>query len=124
MKKYFCLKKGRGIIIESMGFTENVEGILLSYHMAGGANLVPETKIFFTEKAYNFAHKGKAKELTKSFKLAFGEKFDDKINNISDYIKPGIVNIAGIVMEIKETEDAFDIELPEINSIYNPYAQP
>jgi len=79
---------------------------------------VPETKIFSTEKAYNFAHKGKAKELTKNFKLAFGEKFDDKINNISDYIKPGLVNIAGIVMEIKETEDAFDIELTEINSIY------
>ncbi|MDR2427790.1 MAG: hypothetical protein LBD19_02450 [Endomicrobium sp.] len=125
-------KEGRGIIIESMGFTENVkefnqyvcstkvnvEGILLSYHMAGGENLVPETKIFSTEKAYNFAHKGKAKELTKNFKLAFGEKFDDKINNISDYIKHGIVNIARIVMEIKETEDAFDIELPEINSIY------
>jgi len=44
-------KEGRGIIIESMGFKENVkefnqyvcstkvnvEGILLSYHMAGGA---------------------------------------------------------------------------------------
>jgi hypothetical protein len=125
-------KNGKAVVLEAPNFVDNikelelyiksinitVEGLLLSYHMAGGASFLPGIKRYSTKKADNYAHIGQGKKFSESFKASFGDKVDSSINTVTDYIYPGEITIAGINMIIKKTNDAFDVEIPEINSKY------
>lgn len=128
----FLIEKNKKlVVIESPCFYENhkeledyinnldvtVEGMLLAYHMAGGTFL-KDVKKYATKNADEYGHTGGGKGLTENFTKAFGEIFDETIHTITDYIKEGSVEIAGIKMNIIQTADAFDIEIPEINVIY------
>lgn len=124
-------KNNKIVIIESPAFYENnielenyinslnakLEGILLSYHMGGGTFL-KNAKKFATHNADKYGHNGGGKVLIDNFTKAFGEPFDNNIHNVTDYIEAGKIILADIEMNIIPTNEGYDIEIPEINSIY------
>lgn len=122
-------KDGKAVIIESPCFFDNnaelekyiddfeICGILLAYHMAGGTFL-PESKKYATKNADEYGHNGGGKALIDNFTGAFGEIFDNSIHIVTDYIEPGKITIGGIDFIITLTQEAFDIEIPEINTVY------
>ena len=124
-------KNNKLVVIESPAFYDNnkeledyikslnveVDGILLAYHMGGGTFL-ENSKKYSTHNADSYEHSGGGKALIYGFTKAFGEIFDNKIHNITDYIEKGEITLADIKLNIIPTNDAYDIEIPEINSIY------
>ncbi|MDO5556940.1 MAG: hypothetical protein Q4G05_01665 [Clostridia bacterium] len=124
-------KNKKVVVIESPAFYDNnvelenyikslnveVDGVLLSYHMAGG-NFLKDTKKFATHNADEYGHNGGGKALIDNFTSAFGDAFDKNIHNVTDYIDAGTITLADIDMNIISTNDGYDIEIPEINSIY------
>ena len=101
--------------IESLGV--KLDGVLLSYHMGGGTFL-KHFKKYATKKADEYGHTGGGKALVDNFTKTFGEAFDNNIHHVTDYINEKTITLADIKMNIIPTSDAFDIEIPEINSIY------
>lgn len=122
-------KNGKAVIIESPCFFDNnkelaeylkdteLEGMLIAYHGAGAAFL-PEVPKYATQNAVEYAANGGGKALIDNFKNAFGEIFDSSIHKITNVIGEGKVTIGGIDFEIKQTAEAFDIVIPEINAVY------
>ncbi len=124
-------KNNNAVVIESPCFFDNnaeleayisdnnmsVAGVLLAYHM-GGAGFLPNAKKYSTKNADEFGHNGGGKALIDNFTAAFGEIFDKGIHTVTDYIDEGSVTIGGINFNITITDDAFDIEIPEINAVY------
>lgn len=53
-----------------------------------------------------------------NFTGAFGEIFDHSIHEITNVIGEGKITIGGIDFVIKQTGEAFDVEIPEINAVY------
>ena len=101
--------------IESLGV--KLDGILLSYHMGGGTFL-KDAKKYATHNADEYGHIGGGKTLVDNFAQTFGETLDNSIHSVTDYIKEGKITIADIEMNIIPTNEGYDIEIPEINSIY------
>lgn len=122
-------KNGRAVIIESPCFFDNhaeleeylkdtnVEGMLIAYHGAGAAFL-PDVPKYATQNAKTYSEAGEGKVLIDNFTAAFGEIFDSSVHKITNIIDEGKVTIAGIDFIIKQTAEAFDIEIPEINAVY------
>lgn len=124
-------KNNKLVVIESPAFYDNnkeledyinslgveLKGILLSYHMGGGTFL-KDSKKYSTHNADEYGHIGGGKALVDNFTKAFGEPFDSNIHTVTDYIEEGKINIADIDMNIIKTNEGYDIEIPEINSIY------
>ncbi|MCC8159957.1 MAG: hypothetical protein LIO53_01320 [Oscillospiraceae bacterium] len=124
-------KGGNAVVIESPCFFDNntelekyiadnkmnVEGVLLAYHMAG-AGFLANAKKYSTKNADEYGHNGGGKALIDNFTAAFGDIFDKGIHTVTDYISEGAVTIGGIDFNITITDDAFDIEIPEINAVY------
>lgn len=124
-------KNKRVVVIESPAFYDNnvelenyinslgakVEGVLLSYHMGGGTFL-KNSKKYATNNADDYGHNGGGKALVDNFSKTFGESFDNNIHSVTDYIEGGKITLADIEMNIIPTSDGYDIEIPEINSIY------
>lgn len=124
-------KNNKLVVIESPIFYDNnkeleeyikslnveIEGVLLAYHMGGGTFL-KDAKKFATHNADQYGHQGGGKELIDDFTQAFGEPFDSKIHDVTNYIEQGELTLADIKMNIIPTTEAYDIEIPEINSIY------
>ena len=120
---------GKAVIIESPCFFDNnkelaeylkdveVEGMLVAYHGAG-ATFLPDVPKYATQNAALFSKNGGGKALIDNFTGAFGEIFDSSVHEISNVIQPGKVTIGGIDFVIKQTDDAFDVEIPEINAVY------
>lgn len=123
-------KNKKVVVIESPAFYDNnqelekylnslnaeIDGILLAYHMAGGTFLSNEKK-YATHNADEYGHNGGGKALVDNFTNAFGSSFDNNIHNITNYLNESIT-LADIKMNIIPTNDAYDIEIPEINCIY------
>lgn len=101
--------------IDSLGAT--LDGVLLSYHMGGGTFLSGAKK-YATHNADEYGHTGGGKALVDNFTKAFGEVFDNNIHRVTDYIDGGKITLADIEMNIIPTNEGYDIEIPEINSIY------
>lgn len=124
-------KNKKAVVIESPCFFDNhrelelyladhglhVEGMLLAYHMGGGTFL-PKARKYATENADEYGHNGGGRTLINQFADAFGKVFDSCIHRVTDYIGAGPVTIADIQFKINPTEEAFDIEIPEINAVY------
>lgn len=122
-------KNGRAVIIESPCFFDNikeleqyleniqVEGMLIAYHGAG-ADFMPEVPKYATQNAAEYSLKGGGKALIDNFTNTFGESFDGSVHNITDIIQEGRTKIGGIEFIIKQTEEAFDIVIPQINAVY------
>lgn len=122
-------KNGRAVMIESPCFFDNhrelteylkgiqVEGMLIAYHGAG-ASFLPNVPKYATQNAVDYSENGGGKALIEKFTNAFGEIFDPSIHKITDVITEGKVTVGGIDFEIKQTAEAFDIAIPEINAVY------
>lgn len=122
-------KNGKTVIIESPCFFDNnkeleqylqdveVEGMLIAYHGAGGTFL-PGVPKYATQNAVDYSENGGGKALINNFAGAFGDVFDSSVHQITDIIGEGKVTIGGIDFVIKQTAEAFDIEIPEINAVY------
>ena len=122
-------KNGKAVIIESPCFFDNnkelaeylkdieVEGMLIAYHSAG-ATFLPEAPKYATQNAIDYSENGGGKALIENFTGAFGEIFDNSIHKITNVIGEGKATIGGIDFIIKQTAEAFDVEIPEINAVY------
>lgn len=122
-------KSGKAVIIESPCFYDNnkelaeylkdtsVVGMLVSYHGAG-ASLLPHVPKYATQNAVDYSKNGGGKALIDNFAGAFGEIFDSSVHAITNVIEAGKITIGGIDFVIKQTSDAFDVEIPEINAVY------
>ena len=122
-------KDGKAVIIESPCFFDNiqalteylknvaVEGMLVAYHGAG-ATFLPQVPKYATANAAAYSQTGGGKALIENFTGAFGEVFDPSVHKITHVIEAGKVTIGGIDLVIKQTGDAFDVEIPEINAVY------
>ncbi len=122
-------KNGNAVILESPCFFDNIkvlseylkdmkaEGILIAYHGAG-ATFLPEVPKYATLNALNYSENGGGNTLINNFADAFGEIFDSSIHKITHVIEPGNITIGGIDFIIKQTKEAYDVEIPEINAVY------
>jgi len=124
-------KSGKAVIIESPCFFDNnkelenyiadlkikVEGMLVSYHAAGG-EFLPDTAKYSTANAVEYAQKGGGKALIDNFTHTFGNVFDSSLHKITNIIEAGKHTIGGIDFIITITPEAFDIEIPQINAVY------
>lgn len=124
-------KNGKAVVIEAPCFFDNIReltdylagskleaaGMLLSYHMAG-ASFLPGVPVYATANADVYGHSGGGAGLIKQFMESFGGAFDSSIFTVTNTIEEGEVTIGGITFIITKTNDAFDIEIPEINAVY------
>ncbi len=122
-------KNGKAVVVESPCFfdnnkelteyLENVEvmGMFVAYHGAG-ATFLPKVPKYATQNAALYSQKGGGKALINNFTGTFGESFDSSVHEITNVIEPGKITIGDIDFVIKQTDDAFDVEIPEINAIY------
>ena len=122
-------KNGKAVVIEPPCFFENckelseylkdlnVEGIFVAYHGAG-ASFMPDVPKYATANAKEYSENGGGKALIDNFANNFGNTFDNSIHKITDIINDGKITVAEIDFIIKQTPDAFDIEIPEINTVY------
>lgn len=122
-------KEGKAVVIESPCFFDNnselaeylkglkVVGILVAYHGAG-ATFMPEAPKYATQNAADYSANGGGKVLIDNFTAAFGDIFDSSVHKITNIINEGKINIGGIDFIIKQTSEAFDVEIPEINAVY------
>ena len=95
----------------------NVAGVLVSYH-AAGATFLPKAKKYATKHADAYGHTGGGKALIDNFTKAFGNIFDNSIHTTTDFLENDKTTIGGIDFEIIDTDEGFDIIIPEINAIY------
>ncbi|MGN0627327.1 MAG: hypothetical protein ACI4IT_05125 [Oscillospiraceae bacterium] len=122
-------KNGKAAVIESPCFFDNideltqylkdveVEGVLIAYHGAGGTFL-PKVPKYATQNAVDYSKNGGGKALIEKFSGAFGEIFDSSIHKVTNLIGEGKLTIGGIDLIVRQTAEAFDIEIPEINAVY------
>lgn len=124
-------KDGKAVIIESPCFFDNNKeleeyinglkaepaGMLVAYHGAG-AQCLKNVPKYATQNAKEYSENGGGKALIDNFTAAFGEIFDNSIHEITNIISAGNVTIGGIDFIITPTQEAFDIEIPEINAVY------
>ncbi len=124
-------KGGRAVIIEYPCFFDNideltqylvdndvtVEGILASYHMAG-ATFLPGVPVYATAQADRYGHEGGGKALIDNFTAAFGDAFDNSLPIVTNELETGSVEIAGITFNILPNDEAYDVEIPELNAVY------
>ncbi len=94
-----------------------VEGILASYHMAG-ATFLPEVPVYATTQADCYGHEGGGKALIDNFTAAFGDAFDNSLPIVTNTLEAGSVEIASIKLNIIPNDEAYDIEIPELNAVY------
>lgn len=122
-------KAGKAVIIESPCFFDNiaelteylsgmtVEGMLVAYHGAG-ATFLPDVPKYATANAVEYSENGGGKALIDKFTGAFGNSFDKSVHKVTNVIGEGKITIGGIDFVIRQTHEAFDIEIPEINAVY------
>lgn len=122
-------KNDKAVIIESPCFFDNnkelaeylkdteVAGMLIAYHAAGAAFL-PEVPKYATRNAKEYAENGGGKALIDNFAGVFGEIFDNSVHKITNVIEEGKITVGGIDFVIRQTGEAFDVEIPEINAVY------
>ena len=124
-------KNGSCFLLESPCFYDNIkelesyineknlnfEGSLIAYHGAG-ASFMKGSRVYSTKNADVYNHNGGGASLVKNFTDAFGTIFDNSIYTTTDFIEEGEFSLCGVQMKITKTQEAFDIEIPEINAVY------
>lgn len=128
---FVLVKDGKGVVIELPCFYDNIKELtvfleenkidvvakLVAYH-AAGASFLPDVKAYGTESSDKYNTAGVGAGLVGNFKTAFGEAFDSGIVKTDEIIADGEIELAGIKFIIKSNSEAYDIEIPEINSVY------
>lgn len=96
---------------------KTVAGMLVAYHGAG-ATFLPDVPKYATDNAVEYSQTGGGKALIEQFADGFGAAFDAGIHAVTNVIEDGPVTIGGISFMIHRTDEAFDVEIPEINAVY------
>lgn len=122
-------KNGQAVVVESPCFFDNetalseyvknmnIAGMLVAYHAAGG-NFLPEVKKYGTMTAKEYGENGGGKALIDGFTKAFGAAFDNSLHDITEILPAGKTTIGGIDFVIVPNDEAYTIEIPEINAVY------
>lgn len=124
-------KGGKAFLIEPPCFFDNIAelekyiadlgveyvGTVVAYH-AAGASFMRGKSVFSTKNADGYNHSGGGAGLVGSFAGMFGGAFDKSIHATTDFIEGGSLSLAGVEMKIALSQDAFDIEIPEIGAAY------
>lgn len=122
-------KNGKVVVIEPPCFFDNIRelnaylegmevaGMLVAYHGAGGS-LLPDVPKYATRNAVEYSVNGGGNGLIQNFTEAFGPIFDHTLHPITHVIPEGPITIGGIEFVIRQTADAFDIEIPECGAVY------
>lgn len=126
----FLLEKaGNFVILEPPCFVDNIAaltkyltgrniaGMLVAYHGAG-ATFLPDVPKYATANAVAYSQTGGGKALIDQFAGGFGAAFDASVHSVTNVIEEGSVTIGGIRFLIHQTDEAFDVEIPEINALY------
>ena len=66
---------------------------------------------FATQNAVDYSENGGGKALIDNFTSSFGESFDSSVHKITNVVEVGKVTIGGMDFIIKQTADAFDVEI-------------
>lgn len=133
----FILEKaGKAVMIESPAFWDNfdelrtylkdnqlkVDAILPSYHPLGASFMntkeLADMDVYFTQHVLDYWEKGFGAVMKAGIPQAFGDKVDASFYKPTVILKGGETEIAGIKMMITKSYDGFDIEIPEINTVY------
>ncbi len=96
---------------------KKVQGVLVAYHGAGGTFL-PGIPKYATQNAVEYTENGGGRALIENFRNNFGVAFDYSTHKITNLINEERLNLGGIDFVIKQTPDAFDVAIPEINAVY------
>lgn len=91
--------------------------ILIAYHPAGG-KWYGNARSHATEGAIKAMTVGATRELTESLGKALGKEFITAIPDIDSVIKGGENSIGGMVFDITEAGDGYDIAIPSIGVVY------
>lgn len=128
---FIVVKNGQGVCIELPCFFDNIAELtsylednkiklaakLVAYHGAG-ATFMPNVSNYGTKSSDEYNTSGGGAALVKKFTGAFDAAFDSKIAKADKIINDGEIEIAGIKFAIKSNNEAYDIEIPEINCVY------
>lgn len=128
---FVLVKNGKGVVIELPCFFDNIKELtaflqenkievvakLVAYH-AAGASFLPSVKSYGTESSVKYNAEGGGAGLIANFKNAFGDAFDAEKVNPDVIMADGETELGGIKFIIKSNAEAYDIEIPEINSVY------
>ena len=122
-------KNGKAVVMESPCFHDNiseltdylknlkVEGMFVAYHGAG-ATFLPDVPKYATANAAAYSANGGGKALIDGFTAAFGAAFDNTVHRVTNLIDEGRITVGGMDFVIHPTQEAFDIEIPEIHAVY------
>ncbi len=124
-------KNGKVFMIESPCFRDNIAelekyiadmkaeyvGTVIAYHGAG-ASFMKGKPVYSTKNADDYNHNGGGAGLVSNFAGTFGDAFDKSIYTTTDFIEGDTFTLADVKMKITLTGEAFDIEIPEINTVY------
>ena len=126
----FVLEKaGQCVVLEPPCFTESIAaltgylegksvvGVLTAYHGAG-SSFLPEVPRYATANAEAYSQTGGGRALIDQFTSAFGSAFDGGVHPVDHIIGEGPLTLAGIPFVIRQTPDAFDVEIPALNAVY------
>lgn len=124
------MKGGKGVVIELPCFKDSiaemtqylkdqkidVEAKLVAYHAAG--DFLPGVKTYMTESAHIYNTVGGGKGLIDNFTGVFGDAFDSTVTGDGERIGAGRLRLAGIDMTIVPDNDAYEVEIPGIRTVY------
>lgn len=124
-------KEGEAVVLEPPCFYDNIHALttyvstlrskvvakLCAYHMAGGTFL-PEVPTYTTEKAKEYSYHGGGKGLIDFFTKCYGNDFDSTFAAVVNMITESEIDFAGITFHLVETDNAFDVEVPQCNVYY------
>lgn len=124
-------KNGKSFMIEGVLFFDNIKelegyikstntqflGLVIAYH-GGGASFMKGYPVYQTKTADTYNHTGGGAGLVAKFTRVFGKSIDTSLYKTTNFIEGGSFELAGVKMNIIPTQEAYDIELPEINAVY------
>ena len=92
-------------------------GKLVSYH-AAGKTFLPEVRSYLTASSEAYNTVGGGAGLIRNFSGIFGDSFDSTTVNSGEIITGGKFVLAGIEMEIIPDNDAFEVAVPAVKTVY------
>ncbi len=125
------VKNRQAVIIELPCFKNNIDemtqylkdegltavGKLVSYH-AAGKTFLPEVRSYLTASSEAYNTVGGGAGLIRNFSGIFGDSFDSTTVNSGEILSGGKFVLAGIEMEIIPDNDAFDVAIPAMKTVY------
>lgn len=129
-------KVGKAVMIESPAFWDNfnelrtylidnnlkIDAIIPSYHPLGASFIdtkeLANMDVYFTQHVLDYWETGFGAVMKQGIPKVFGDKVDSSFYKPTIVLEEGETEISGIKMILKKSYDGFDVEIPEINTVY------